>query len=283
MSLSYEELIAPHRQLAAKVRQLLLDGNSVKDVSQMAGTTMHHVRMIMNNMPESDRALVEQAQEQARLLPIQQRQAERRQKAIQRQQQEQDDWQRELERRKAIRDERRRQQAVIKQQEADERRQAQAIQKAERQRLRAVREQQRAERALQQRQAAEQRRIDKAARKRQPLPVRFWSRVNQNGPMPTVCHPSYGNCWEWTGRVDYKGYGRMTVKSKHNKHATHVAWFLTYDVWPTGQMAHVCDNPACVRPTHLFEADGAGAANAYDAMMKKKGAILVESPAGPWR
>jgi len=33
-----------------------------------------------------------------------------------------------------------------------------------------------------------------------------------------------------------------------------MAWFLAYGVWPTSDLAHTCDNPACIRLDHLFEA-----------------------------
>jgi hypothetical protein len=95
-----------------------------------------------------------------------------------------------------------------------------------------------------------------------PLAERFWSKVNKIGLMPTVCSPSFGNCWLWTGSKNKQGYGSLGIDANSTVHATHVAWFLEYGIWPEQDMCHVCDNEACVRFNHLFDADAA--TNAYD-------------------
>jgi len=111
-----------------------------------------------------------------------------------------------------------------------------------------------------------------------PLAERFWAKVDKSGPTPTCCAPHYGNCWLWTANTTQQGYGRIEVENRLRQ-ATHVSWFLLYGVWPTSDLCHVCDNPACVRPTHLFE--GTDAANQYDRSLKAQGAVLIESCDGP--
>lgn len=76
--------------------------------------------------------------------------------------------------------------------------------------------------------------------------VRFWSRVlkTPDGRL--------GRCWLWVGEVDKDGYGR--VKHKGRGHRTHrMSWELTNGQIPKGILVlHTCDNPTCVRPSHLF-------------------------------
>lgn len=44
----------------------------------------------------------------------------------------------------------------------------------------------------------------------------------------------------------------MRYKNKQHK-AHRVAWKLKYGKWPMPNGLHKCDNPACVRWSHLFE------------------------------
>lgn len=56
-----------------------------------------------------------------------------------------------------------------------------------------------------------------------------------------------GNCWRWTGRIDWKGYGWLSADPAHR---------LTYEAAvgpiPAGLVIdHLCRNPWCVNPAHL--------------------------------
>jgi len=83
---------------------------------------------------------------------------------------------------------------------------------------------------------------------------RFWHKVNRDGP---------SECWTWMGSTsgkNYKngnGYGVFWDGKKIRK-ATHVAWELEYkQEFPIDKMAcHHCDNPICVRPSHIYVGDG---------------------------
>mgnify|MGYP001579846905 FL=1 len=93
---------------------------------------------------------------------------------------------------------------------------------------------------------------------------RFWTKVNRDGPL-IVETP----CWEWTAQsVD--GYGRIWVDG-NMRMATHVAWYLETGEWPADldlQALHRCDNPPCVRFSHLFL--GTNVDNVNDARSKNR-------------
>jgi len=45
-----------------------------------------------------------------------------------------------------------------------------------------------------------------------PIEVRFWDKVDKNGPLPDQSKSHYvglDQCWEWTGAVNHFGYGRL--------------------------------------------------------------------------
>lgn len=98
-----------------------------------------------------------------------------------------------------------------------------------------------------------------------PLEARFWRKVNKDGPIPKHC-PELGPCWIWTGKTNQYGYG--IAWTGFTEVRAHRAGF-EYQVGPIpdGLMVlHKCDNPACVRGTHLFS--GTKKDNAQDALKK---------------
>ncbi len=92
------------------------------------------------------------------------------------------------------------------------------------------------------------------------LRERFNEKVNRDGPIPPH-KPELGPCEVWTGSHDVFGYGTLNIgdrdadgkyKPKLVK-AHRLAWFLEHGVWPArGCALHRCDNPECVRISHLF-------------------------------
>jgi len=90
----------------------------------------------------------------------------------------------------------------------------------------------------------------------------FFSRVNTDGPVPSHC-PELGPCHLWTGTIS-RGYGVLSVEGRPVR--THrIAFFLAEGRWPECAL-HKCDNPPCVRRSHLFEGDRTD--NAADKMTK---------------
>jgi len=86
------------------------------------------------------------------------------------------------------------------------------------------------------------------------LAERFWSKVNKDGP---VLVKKLGKCWIWTGTTDRHGYGSIGLgrRGMGMVGAHRAAWFLETGAWPSPCALHKCDNPACVRFSHLFEGD----------------------------
>lgn len=73
---------------------------------------------------------------------------------------------------------------------------------------------------------------------------RFWAKVDVPG------QPSC--CWEWTGRVDGRGYGHWSLAAVGGLRAHRVAYTLLVGAIPDGLVIdHVCRNVRCVNPDHL--------------------------------
>jgi hypothetical protein len=90
--------------------------------------------------------------------------------------------------------------------------------------------------------------------------------VDKKGPLLPAMKT---RCWEWQASKARFGYGLITISGKP-QFAHRVSWLLRHGAWPTLHILHRCDNPACVRPSHLFE--GSQGDNVRDMLAKGRGA-----------
>ena len=91
--------------------------------------------------------------------------------------------------------------------------------------------------------------------------TRFWAKVEK-----TV------ECWQWTAARVRQGYGHFRVGDRLI-YAHRYSWQLAYGPIPTGtHILHRCDNPSCVRPSHLWA--GTQAENMADMVHKGRSRTL---------
>ena len=90
-------------------------------------------------------------------------------------------------------------------------------------------------------------------------PDRFWDKVDVGPPE---------ECWIWTAsKNSLSGYGKFNAGEKKYNSAHRYSYFIHKGAIPDGMfVCHVCDNPPCVNPNHLWV--GTASENTIDMLSK---------------
>jgi len=94
--------------------------------------------------------------------------------------------------------------------------------------------------------------------------------------------PGRDSCWEWDGARHGNGYPYVVepmIDKKKPKtllvHRLMLSWKLGRELAPGEWALHKCDNPRCVRPSHLFLGDHL--TNIADQVAKKRHAFGMQN------
>jgi DNA-binding CsgD family transcriptional regulator len=81
---------------------------------------------------------------------------------------------------------------------------------------------------------------------------------------------SDNGCWEWTGALMGKGYGFLKIPGTRKQIGAHRLSFLIHHgpLPDDALVCHTCDNPKCVKPSHLFA--GSASDNLQDMKHKDR-------------
>lgn len=84
------------------------------------------------------------------------------------------------------------------------------------------------------------------------LEVRFWSKVDKDGPLPYE-RLDLGPCWIWTAGINKTtGYARFAVKHGEMMDGHRLSYLMAHGSIPEKHdVHHVCLRRACVNPAHL--------------------------------
>lgn len=87
-------------------------------------------------------------------------------------------------------------------------------------------------------------------------PLRFISGHNRRGTADLtrfdIVEAGFGTpCWNWTGSVNRKGYGRCHVNGVHKNAHRAVYEAAVGEIDPGLHLDHLCRNRLCVNPDHM--------------------------------